>query len=105
MLFKKGVVGVMVSTNFILSPSKYSVGLSQDTTTHLQNSFSLCCSGCEDLPGVNPGRVGKRAEPVPGTVLHHTPQSQRDHLQRVHGQTPAGQCPPPEPPSKQKGEN
>ena len=61
--------------------------LSQPDLSHL----AVCLlAGCEDISGADSRRAGKRAEPVPGAVLHLSPQPQWDHPQRVYGPSQTG---------------
>lgn len=53
-------------------------------------SHPLCLAGCEDISSADPWRAGKGAEPVPGSVLHLSPQPQWNHPQRVHGSPQTG---------------
>lgn len=53
-------------------------------------SHPSCVAGCEDISSPDPRRAGKGAEPVPGPVLHLSPQPQWDHPQWVHGPSQTG---------------
>lgn len=53
-----------------------------------------CAAGGEAVPRADLGRAGAGPEPVPSPLLHHAPQQQRDHSQRVHGSPAAGDCAP-----------
>lgn len=50
----------------------------------------LCLAGGEDISSADSRRAGKRAEPVPGPVLHLPPQPQWDHPQWVDGPSQTG---------------